>query len=232
MIFEIEECEQKLGYSFKDKMLLRKCFTHASYSNEHGTENNELLEFFGDALIQYIITEYLVANVKGDEGVLTEIRKDIVSKEPLLKAVKKLDIGQYILLGKGQEENLSYKEKLFSSLYEALVAGIYYDGGLKECKKFVERTIISEFQNKQRNKKKNKNVNKDGKSLIQEYVQKYRLGSVTYEVLGKSGPDHDPVFRVVALLNGKPLSEASGKTKKGAETESALLALKKLKEEK
>ncbi|MBQ0099085.1 MAG: ribonuclease III [Firmicutes bacterium] len=232
MIFEIEECEQKLGYSFKDKMLLRKCFTHASYSNEHGTENNELLEFFGDAIIQYVVTEYLVNSVSGNEGYLTDRRKEIVSKEPLLKSIKKLGIGQFILLGKGQEENLSYREKLFSSLYEALVAGIYIDGGLKECKKFINRTIILDFQQEQVKKNKKKKGEKDGKSLFQEYVQKYKLGSITYELLGRSGPDHDPVFRVGALLNGKQIGEASGKTKKSAEAESALKAIKKLKEEK
>lgn len=232
MIFEIEECEEKIGYTFKDKLLLRKCFTHASYSNEHGTENNELLEFFGDAIIQYVVTEFLVNSISGDEGSLTEKRKKIVSKEPLLKAIKKLGIGQFILLGKGQEGSLSYREKLFSSLYEALVAGIYLDGGMKECKKFITRTIILEFQKEQIKKKKRKDGDKDGKSLFQEYVQKYKLGSITYELLGRSGPDHDPVFRVGALLNGKQLSEASGKTKKSAESESALKALEILKEEK
>lgn len=230
MIFETQECEEKIGYSFKDKLLLRKCFTHASYSNEHNCENNEVLEFFGDAIIQFVVTEFLVDSGFGDEGMLTKYRIDIVSKEPLLRAVKKMDIGKFMLLGKGQEENSSYREKLFSSLYEALVAGIYYDGGLNQAKKFIKGTIISDFL--QAKAKKEKKFSCDDKSLFQEYVQKYKLGSISYELLSRSGPDHNPEFRVGALLNGKKIAEGTGKSKKMAEAVSAGIALRKIKEEK
>ena len=90
MIFDIAEIEEKIGYVFKDKMLLRKCFTHASYAHEHGTEDNELLEFFGDAIIEFVITEFLYNNSAGDEGKLTVKRANLVSREPLLAAIKEV----------------------------------------------------------------------------------------------------------------------------------------------
>ena len=97
-IFDIAECESVIGYSFKDKMLLRRCFTHASYAYENGGEDNELLEFFGDAIIEFVVTEHLYKNACGDEGVLTKKRANVVSKEPLLKAMDKLGLDRFILL--------------------------------------------------------------------------------------------------------------------------------------
>lgn len=228
MIFFAQECEDKIGYTFNDKMLLRKCFTHSSYSNEHKTDNNEVLEFFGDAIIQFVVTEFLYENYHVKEGSLTKKRIEMVSKEPLLKAIKELDLGKYMLFGKGQGESFNYEEKLFSSLYEAIVAGIYLDGGMKPCKKFIERTIIKDF--KQSETQKNKQ--KDDKTLFQEYVQKYRLGSIRYETLARSGPDHNPVFKVAVLLNENVLAESTGNSKKQAETYCAGIALKKLKQDK
>ena len=103
-IFDVSSCEEIIGSSFKNKMLLRQCFTHASYANEHGEDDNELLEFFGDAIIQFVVTEYLMNNARGNEGKLTAYRAELVSKEPLLKAVNSLGLGKYILLGEGQKK--------------------------------------------------------------------------------------------------------------------------------
>lgn len=229
-IFDIDGCEKRIGYSFKDKMLLRKCFTHASYANEHYQADNELLEFYGDAILEFVVTEYLFNNAKGDEGKLTKKRADIVSKDPLLEAVKKLDIGEFVLLGKGQEKSLNQDEKLYSSIYEALVAGIYIDGGMTAVKKFIHATLIKNFEEK---KKKNPDVKSFGtaKNLFQEYVQKNKLGSITYEVLSRTGPDHMPSFRVAALLNGTKLSEGKGGSKKEAEAQAAERALKIVKKQ-
>lgn len=228
MIFDACSCEEKLGYTFKNKILLRKCFTHSSYANEHNEEDNELLEFFGDAIIEFVVTEYLYNHCFGDEGKLTVKRQEMVSKEPLLKAVYKLGIADFMLLGKGQTETSKKDEKLFSSLYESVVAGIYLDGGMEKAKKFIKDTLISLFAEKKEKNKKNA-LDKDGKSAYQEYVQKNKLGSVSYETLSKKGPDHLPEFRVAALLNGKRLAEGKGSTKQGAEMQAAKKALQKLK---
>lgn len=231
MIFDTTLCEERIGYTFKDKMLLRQCFTHSSYAHEHGEKDNELLEFFGDSIIEYAVTEYLFKNSYGDEGKLTHKRAEIVSKEPLLKAVYKLKITEFMLLGHGQTLNAKPDEKMFASLYEAVVAGIYIDGGMAAAKKFIKNTIIKDFEEKQnfeKTKNKRKNDNKDGKSAFQEYVQKRKLGSVSYETLAKNGPDHLPEFRVAALLNGQRIAEGKGASKRLAEMQAAKKALDKL----
>ena len=228
-IFDATACEELIGYVFKDKMLLRKCFTHSSYANEHKEESNELLEFFGDAVIEFVVTEYLFKNSYGDEGALTDKRKQMVSKEPLLNAVNRLGLSEFILLGNGQKGTVKKDEKLFSSLYEAVVAGIYIDGGMAAAKAFIKRTIIDDFDKKSKRKTKTvKKSGKDGKSLLQEYVQKNKIGSVSYETLSKSGPDHLPEFRAAALVNGRRVAEGKGSSKRAAETQAAEKALQKI----
>ena len=229
MIFDIDGIESKIGYVFKDKMLLRKCFTHSSYAHEHGAEDNELLEFFGDAIIEFIVTEYLYNNAVGDEGKLTVKRAGVVSREPLLKAVNELGLSSFMLLGNGQKMSAHADEKLFSSVYEALVAGIYLDGGLAAAKKFVKDTIIKDFDFKERASRRE--LNCESKNEFQEYVQKRKLGSISYETLAKTGPDHKPEFRVAALLNGAILAEGKGSTKRLAEASAAKTALNRLKKD-
>ena len=231
-IFDIVACEQKIGYSFKDKMLLRQCFTHASYANEHNQQDNERLEFFGDAIIEFVVTEHLFKNAIGDEGKLTQKRALIVSKVPLLNAVKKLGLIEFVLLGKGQEKAMSKDEKLFSSIYEALVAGIYLDGGMVAVKRFIKRTIIADYEAIYKNLAKNNGQTKaDEKSMFQEYVQKYKLGTIGYETLWKKGPDHKPEFCVAALLNSSRIAEGEGKSKKEAQANAARKALETIKQQ-
>ena len=229
-IFDIDECEKRIGYKFNDKMLLRRCFTHASYAYEHGGDDNELLEFFGDAIIQFVVTEHLYKNAFGDEGKLTKKRAEVVSKEPLLRAVEKLNLIDFVLLGKGQERAKRTTDKLFSSIYEAVVAGIYLDGGMEKAKKFIKNTIIADFEVIRENRKQiATKINAGAKNSFQEYVQKNKLGSISYELLWKKGPEHMPEFRVACTLNGTRIAEGSASSKKMAEAVSADLALKKLK---
>lgn len=227
-IFDIDGCEEKIGYSFKNKMLLRQCFTHASYANEHGENDNELLEFFGDSIMEFVVTEHLYKASYGDEGKLTQIRAEIVSKQPLLNIVKKLGLAEFLLLGKGQGKSNNHDEKLYSSVYEALVAGIYLDGGLAAAKKFITDTLIADYEKKQTAKLKVK-AKCESKSELQEYVQKSKIGSISYETLSKKGPDHAPEFRCAVLLNGMRIAEGKGKSIRAAEAAAALSALKRLK---
>ncbi len=230
MIFDIGGCEERIGYSFKNKLLLRQCFTHSSYANEHGENDNELLEFFGDSIMEFVITEYLYKNAKGDEGKLTKERADIVSKKPLLSLVLKLGLDKFVLLGKGLENNNRLEEKLYSSIYEAVVAGIYLDGGLVPAKNFIKNTLIKEYElvKKEKEQKAKKQVVSDYKSKLQEYIQKKKLGSIAYELLWKKGPDHKPTFRVAVTLNGARISEGEGASKKIAEMQAACSAFKKI----
>ncbi len=233
MIFDIQGAEERIGYSFKDKMLLRKCFTHSSYTNENkNAENNEVLEFFGDAILDFAVTEYLCANCEGDEGVLTKKRAEIVSKEPLQEAVFAMDLAGYMLFGKGVMKNSDFHEKMYSSLFEAIVAGIYIDGGMLPARKFIrDKLLARHFAPKaKKTEKKPKPREKDGKSECQEYVQKYKLGEIRYETLDKTGPDHAPHYKVAFLLNGKELAYGEGGSKKAAEQTAAESALAMLRE--
>lgn len=226
MIFDVSGAENVIGYEFKDKTLLRQCFTHSSYANEHGEENNELLEFFGDAVIQFVITEYLFKHASGDEGDLSKLRAEMVSKTPLLKIVKKMGLDAFLLLGNGQIKTKSGTDKMYSSVYEAIVAGIYLDGGIVPVKKFIERTLIKEFT--VAGKKIKAPKSEDYKSALQEYVQKTKIGSIRYETLYKIGPDHKPEFKIAVLLNGESIAEAKGQSKKEAEMKGAKKALQRL----
>ncbi len=228
-IFDIDGCESKIGYNFKDKMLLRTCFTHSSYGHEHNEQDNELLEFFGDAIIEFVVTEYLFKKGVGDEGEMTRIRAELVSREPLLRAIQKLELSQFVLLGNGQGKSANHDEKLYSSIYEALCAGLYIDGGINVVKRFIKDTIIAEYENyvKQSKVPKTRCL---FKIELQEYVQKYKLGSLSYTTLSKKGPDHSPEFREAVLLNGKKMAEGKGKSKQLAQNKAAESALNKIKQ--
>lgn len=224
-IFNIPEIEAKIGYVFKDKMLLRKAFTHASYAHEHNQQDNELLEFFGDSIMEFIVTEYLCKHAKGDEGKLTEKRAQMVSKTPLIEAVDRLGIQEYILLGNGQKKTAREDDKLFSSVYEALVAAIYQDGGLVPTKRFIKNTIIKNFLDKQKGEGKEP-IKAVVKSQLQEHVQKHKLGNIVYKQEYKKGPDHLAEFGVALYIDGKLIAKGKGSSKKNAEAQAAYEALK------
>ena len=236
MIFVMYECEERIGYSFKDKTLLRTCFTHSSYSHEHACKNNELLEFFGDAVLEFVVTEYLFSKFRDeDEGKLTAYRQQIVSRKPLAQAIMKLGLNEYILYGEGEKKNTpEHHEASCENLYEALVAGIYLDGGEEEARKFIGRTLLNRFRpDKKPSSGEVKHAAQIGKSenykgRLQEFVQKNKLGEIEYKETGKTGPAHDPVFTVAVFVGENKLGEASGKKKSGAEQDAATIALQKL----
>lgn len=226
-IFDINSVEQKIGYSFKDKMLLRKAFTHASYAHEHKQEDNEVLEFFGDAILDFIVTEFLYKNCKGDEGSLTKRRAELVARIPLTYAVEDLQLDKYMLMSSGQKKNARLEDKMFSSVYEALVAAIYLDGGMTATRKFVKNTLINKYL---KNKKSEfqEQTSAVVKTELQEYVQKYKLGTIKYVSLFKVGPDHKAEFGEAVFINGKKIAEGKGSSRKIAQSRAAQKALKKL----
>ncbi len=148
MIFLMYECEERIGYTFRDKTLLRTCFTHSSYSHEHGGKNNERLEFFGDSILGFLTTEYLFGKYPDlGEGQLTVYKQQLVSRKPLAAAIRKLGLNDYILYGVGEKNNTpEHHEAACENLYEALVAGIYLDGGLTEAANFIKRTLLTGFR--------------------------------------------------------------------------------------
>lgn len=239
MIFDVSEVEERIGYVFKDKALLRQCFTHSSYANEHNEKSNERLEFFGDGIIKFIQTEYLYNTNDYDEGLLTSMRQ-IVENDVFfldvakfkLKLVDDKNNETFMLLGEGLRRNAKYDEKLFSSLIESVVAGIYIDGGMREAKKFVKTYLIPDYDDYIKYEAELKKTNESNpKNELQEYVQKNKLGSIWYDQLAKCGPEHLPLFKVAAILNGTPIAEGTGENKKQAEKCAAKHALDKLKQD-
>jgi len=225
MIFDATLAEKRIGYVFKNKMLLRQCFTHSSYTNEHKNEkNNERLEFFGDAILDMVITEYLYDNTDKDEGVMTKERASLVSRIPLQEVIMDLGLEDLMLKGNGTSSDRG-NEKLVSSLFEAIVAGIYIDGGMANAKKFIIDKLIKKSYAQNKKVCDKQKPNGDNKSRLQELAQSKKLGKVEYKLLKKSGPDHKPTFTVSVSVDGKVLANGTASSKKLAEMQAAGVAL-------
>lgn len=218
MKFPIEEVERKIGYVFKDKSLLIESFTHSSYTHRFGGKNNERLEYLGDAVLQLIITEWQYVNdVEASEGKMTSVRQKLVCKNALDSAVDGLDVWKY-LRSCGTEYNVKGKAK--SSLFEAITAGIYLDGGYESAKRFVLE---------------HGNVNVDitqgnPKGDLKEYLEKRGLEAPRYEV-EKTGKDNAPLFICTVYAQGES-AKGQGKTKREAESMSAYRLLWELERKK
>ena len=222
MIFDITDCENAIGYEFKDKNLLRNCFTHPSFSNENkSSKSNERLEFLGDAVLGFIVSEFLFNRSKQNEGFLTVEKQKYVSGKFLAKECKKLGLNKFLLLGLGNEADRE-KDSVCENLYESVIAGLYLDGGIEVAKKFICKTILTEKIDK----------GQDAKSELQIYCQKYKLGVIEYKVLSRSGPDHEPTFKIGVFVDKVKVAEAIGGKKSVAEQAGAKQALNNLKRRK
>ena len=195
----IHAAEETIGYTFQDRKLLKTCFTHRSYTNVHGEECNERLEFLGDAVLGLSVTETLYAARKDDEGKLTELRKQYVSKSALVQAEQRAGLMRFLRYC-GGDENL--KGKTPSNLFEAVVAGIYLDGGMKEVKRFLAR-YLSEIETE------------NYKTILQEYVQERVKTTPDYSVREENGG-----YSCLVRALGKQAT-GRGESKKAAETEAA-----------
>lgn len=220
MIFYLTEVQLKIGYEFKNPDLLRQCFTHGSYTSEFkNSKDNERLEFLGDSVLGFVVADYLYKHKRQDEGRMTEDKQGIVSKKPLAQAIDRLGLHKYLL----KNETLKISDSLKENLFEAIVAGIYLDGGLEQARNFIMKNLVSGIKDVK------SITSSDFKSQINEYSAKHKFGTIKYKLKSKKGSDHEPTFEVQAMLNDKVLSVGVGRSKKIAEQKSAELALKKLK---
>ena len=222
------ELEKKIGYPFQDFDLLIRAMTHSSYANEHKKEqreHNERLEFLGDAVLELISSDYLFRNYPDTpEGTLTKKRASMVCEPTLALCAREISLGEYLLLGKGEDATGGRKrDSIVSDAMEALIGAIYLDGGFANAKEFIDRFILDDIENKQ--------LFYDSKTTLQEIVQGSYDEDVRYEIVKEEGPDHDKTFYMEVKVNGKVLGEGSGKTKKDAEQHAAHTALMKLKGE-
>lgn len=228
MPFSHKLCEDVIGYCFKDKNLLKLCFTHPSLANERGIDSYDRLEFFGDTILGEVVAEHLFKTTNGDAENLNNQKSNLVREETLRKVVKNLGLDKFILLGNGLKKTVRGDEKLFSDVYEAIIAGIYLDGGFEKAKEFVFRTLINPLSLKGE-QFRIKSVGGEAITLFQEYVQKNHLGKIEYIDLKKTGADHNPEFLVELRLDGKPIAKGVGSSKQKAKANSANIALEIIK---
>ena len=217
-----EKLEKSIGYTFKNKELLKKALTHTSYAYEHKLESNEKLEFLGDSILEYISSKYIYCNYnKLKEGEMTKVRAEVVCEASLYKVAQKHNFSDFILIGKS-EENSGGKNKpaILADSIEATIAAMYFDGGLEP----VERFIVDNLKEAIENSTKHVGM-KDFKTVLQEKLQENGDVNIKYSVIKESGPDHDKIFTVKVEVNGKMLATGEGKTKKHAEMEAARKAL-------
>ena len=220
--------QKSIGIKFKDISLLNTALSHKSFTNEIGSdlENNEKLEFLGDAFLGLIISQYLYKqHLYYREGSLARIKSYVVSETTLYDVGKRIGIKDYLLLGKGEEKSGGRNRKsLISDSVEALIGAYYIDSGFKNAKKFVERLFIEEILKVEENKHE-----KDYKSILQEFSQKKFKMIPQYSVVNTEGPDHKRKFYVNVKVRKKTFGPGVGDSKKQAEQRAAYMALLALK---
>ncbi len=216
--------EEKIGYRFKNKDLLKVALTHSSYANENKLNyDNERLEFLGDSVLGFVTAEYLFEEFKTrPEGALTKLRAAVVCEKSLFKFAEKISLGEAILMGRGEEHTGGRnRPSVVSDAFEAVIAAMYLDGGIEVVKPYILSFIKDAV--------KREASFKDNKSLLQEEIQRQKGNTLVYEETGESGPDHEKIFNFVVKLNGEIVGKGQGKSKKEAEQAAAGDALLKLK---
>ena len=216
-----EEFEKRIGYTFKNRNYLIEALSHSSFANEARRHSNERLEFLGDSVLQITIADHLFRHFKHlPEGDLTKIRASLVCESALFEFAQQIDLGKFILLGRG-EENTGGRSRpsIISDAFEAVIAAIYLDGGMEEA-----RNYILGFIPKDLTRDSVKNLH-DYKTLLQEVIQKNPEEHVEYVLRDETGPYHDRRFKVDVVLNGNVIGSGEGHSKKQAEQQAAKEAL-------
>lgn len=220
--------EKNINYKFKNPALLREALTHSSFSNErkeNAVHNNERLEFLGDAVLSIVISDYLFKNHTDlPEGELTKIRSKIVCEATLGECSRRIDLGEFMFFGKGEEMTGGRKRtSILADAFEALIASIYLDGGIDHASQFI-MSFMKDFISNAINGK----VFLDYKTHLQEIVQIRKDNKIKYEIIGEEGPDHCKLFYTQVKLNDIVIGYGKGRSKKEAEQEAAKMAIEKL----
>lgn len=212
---------------FKDQNLFRQAFVHRSYLNEakENLESNERLEFLGDSILSFIVSEHLFRQYpQFDEGILTNLRSLVVNTKSLAKTAKRLGFGEHLLLSKGEEDSRGREnESILANTFEAVIGALFIDQGIDAVKTFLNKELIPNIEEYVQ-----KRVFKDPKSLLQEYVQSKKQNSPAYKVLHEEGPAHAKQFTIGVFVEGELVGEGKGKSKQEAEEHAAEQALEKI----
>ena len=220
---KISRFEETIGYTFKNKDLIWEALSHSSFANEYkkGRHSNERLEFLGDSVLSIVISEHLFKYFRHlPEGDLTKIRASLVCEKALFEFAGQIHLGEFILLGKG-EENTGGRNRpsIVSDAFEAVIAAVFLDGGMNAAKEYVLGFIPKELD-----KNSVKNL-QDYKTILQEIIQRNPEERVEYVLRDESGPDHDRHFVVEVCLNNNVIGHGEGHSKKQAEQQAAKEAL-------
>ena len=219
----IEKFEKTIGYTFKNKQLIYQALSHSSYANERKIPggSNERLEFLGDSVLSIVVSDYLYRHLTHiAEGELTKLRASLVCEKSLYVFAQKINLGNYLMLGRG-EENTGGRERpsILADAFEAVIAAIYLDGGLEAASRHILRFLPEDIQHQK------KPAFNDFKTILQEVVQKNPEEKVDYILAGEEGPDHNKRFVVEVCLNSNVIGEGKGRSKKEAEQLAAKEAL-------
>lgn len=221
---DIKKLEETIGYKFNNRELLNTALSHSSYANESkgARESNERLEFLGDSVLSVIVAEYLFKNYRNyPEGELTKLRAALVCEKSLAAFSREMNIGEYLMLGKGEAQNGGRERpSILADAFEALLAAIFLDGGMDVAKKHVMRFVEPEI--------KHHTVEEafhDYKTQLQEIIQRNPEEELTYVLVSEEGPDHDKRFTVEVRLNSNVIGNGSAHSKKQAEQYAAKQAL-------
>ena len=222
------ELEKKIGYKFKNFQLLINAMTHSSYANEHHipySGNNERLEFLGDAVLELTSSEFLFHKFQDmPEGELTKKRASMVCEPTLALCARDIPLGDYLLLGKGEEATGGRRrDSIVSDAMEALIGAIYLDGGFANAKEFIHRFVLNDLEHRK--------LFFDSKTILQEIVQAHFREHIQYELVNEEGPDHNKSFEVAVYIGRDCLGTGKGRTKKAAEQEAAYRSILKLHQE-
>ena len=221
--------EQKLGYKFNNINLLKNALTHSSYANEvrNGFSSNERLEFLGDSVLSIVVSDYIYKHYPNmPEGELTKLRASLVCEKSLCTFSRELELGSYLMLGKGEDKGGGReRDSILADAFEAVLAAIYLDGGMEPARRHVMNFVLREL------KHTDDEVFKDYKTALQEIIQRNPEESITYILTDESGPDHDKSFTVEVRVNSNVIGKGTGKNKKRAEQMAAKEALMLMGEE-
>lgn len=225
--YTVELLEERIGYCFQNRDLLKQALTHSSFTNEQKImkkKNYERLEFLGDAVLELVSSEFLFLEHQDvPEGELTKLRASMVCEPSLAFCARDLELGKFIRLGKGEEGTGGReRDSITSDVMEAVIGAIYLDGGMEPARTFINRFVLSDLEDKQ--------LFYDSKSTLQEIVQGKLKKDFRYELLEESGPEHNKTFRVSVLVEEERLGEGTGRTKKAAEQQAAYKALLRLRD--
>ena len=219
----IKDLENAIGYRFQNITLLQNALAHSSYANErwhNSLMSNERLEFLGDSILGMVVAEHLYRNFPDrPEGELTRMRADMVCETSLAAIAEQVGLGGHLLLGHGEEAGGGRnRASILADAVESVIAACFLDGGMEAARAFIARFVLCKVPEKQL-------VNRDYKTALQELVQQKKNQTLTYTLVGESGPDHDKQFVVQVSLNGSQIGKGVGTSKKRAEQDAARDAL-------